>query len=662
MRPPLSYVPLLPLLAALIVGIVTARWLDGSWLMFWGVIACTALSAVLFGRRYVAVLVAAVGVGYLVSEVDAYRYRANMPHEGVHRASGLVLSVRESDMSQRYVVSLCGSYRGNCYLTVPGFYDNVKAGDIIDFTASFGRQTVNRDVGGDIDLSNFYYRNHVGGRAVVLHDSLTVTGCDRSIVWSVKRYRENLVDEITRSGMSESTQEFVAALLLGDDSLLDDDRRPQFAAAGIAHILALSGMHVAIIAGVLSWLLFPLLWVGHRRLRWVIVIVALWLYALLTGMSPSVTRAVIMFTMVLIAKSIGRHYSSANALCFAAIAILVVSPRQLFAPGFQLSFVAVFSLIVVMAALPQVSPRNRFVRAISNYMIFSVAAVLGTLPIVIYYFHRFPVYFLVANIPCSLLLPLIMVGAIIVVVLLLMGVDWGVLDMAVNRLCDVVTGTARYTAQLPGSTIDNLYIHWWGVIAAYIAVGAVVAWIYYRRRWLPAVAFAGVIFVGVSVYQSKNEPDVLFIGRSSDVTNIVYTQGSRGYMLSSAPLNRLDDERRHVMNRYAGFMGRRDIDSLTTVGVNVDGAMLVKYGRYKLVIINGNDVQSDELTADYLVVCRGFKGDIIELTDAVKCDTVLLGTDINARRRRRYETELVGVGRPVRSLSGDYGLILDRRE
>lgn len=661
MRPPLSYVPLLPVVLSIVIGIVASRWLSGDiWIISFIILCCT-VSALLLKRRYLAVLFAAVGVGVIAGEVDELRCHGNVPHDGVHKATGIVMSVRESEMSRRCIVSMRGRYDGICYLTVPGFEDGVAPGDYITFSASFKGLDTPRDVDGDVDLSDFYYRNHVIARATVLHDSLSVTGRSESLMWKIKRLRDKFIDDITCSGLKPSSQEFVVAVLLGDDSLLDYERRPCFAAAGLAHILALSGMHVAIIAGILTFVLFPLAWTGHRKCRWMIVILMLWLYALMTGMSPSVTRAVIMFSLLLVAKIIGRGYSSTNALCFAAIAILVFSPRQLFAPGFQLSFLAVFALIAIPAALPEIPTRNRLWRLVVNYLVYTLSAVVGTMPAAVYYFHQLPVYFLVANIPCVVVLPLILAGAIVVMVLQAAGIGPGILDKAVDVLCNVVITMADRTAGLPFSTIDNLYMSWWSVIAAYAAVVSLFALLYYRKRMMSYVMAGSIVFFLMTLIAGRVDGDVLFVGRNAGATNLIYTKGGCANMLSSVPLHQLDDEARYASRRYADFLGRRDVDSLRVddsacIGNNV----MIEYGNRKIVVVNSNEIPSVG-DADYLIVCRGFKDDVVALAMSVKCDSILLGSDINARRRRRYHDELRESGRAVRSLDDGYGLVIESR-
>lgn len=173
------------------------------------------------------------------------------------------------------------------------------------------------------------------------------------------------------------------------------------------------------------------------------------------------------------------------------------------------------------------------------------------------------------------------------------------------------------------------------------------------------VAVTAIALFLVSVNAGGDEVDKLFVGRSADATNLIYTKGNQAFMLSSVPRHQLDDEARYASKRYDEFLGRRDIDSLVVCDRACAGHnVMIEYGKQRIVVVNSNEIPRG-VSADYLIVCRGFKADIVGLATSVECDSILLGSDINSRRRRRYFNELRETGRAVRSLEDDYGLVIE---
>lgn len=227
----------------------------------------------------------------------------------------------------------------------------------------------------------------------------------------------------------------ISTLTLGDRSRLDADTRSLFAETGTSHILALSGLHLGILYSLYCF--FVLKWVRRRGLRIVfgaLLLAALWTFVMMAGHPVSLVRAAWMFTLLQIGMMAGRTINSTlNNLAFAALVILLVSPMSLFDVGFQLSFVAVLSIVVLndyvwmrfplpvyveddaarrhqmRASRKSVLPLRLWLRkagtAVFGFLRFvvypfftvSLSAQIGTAPLVIYYFHTFPVYSLLAN-------------------------------------------------------------------------------------------------------------------------------------------------------------------------------------------------------------------------------------------------------------------------
>lgn len=213
-----------------------------------------------------------------------------------------------------------------------------------------------------------------------------------------------LYQRLTDGGLSGDELATVGALTLGYKEDLDKELKHHFQASGAAHVLAVSGLHTGIIYGLLLALMTiggrykPLYenWLG-RCLVSGIIILCMWGYAWLTGMTPSVVRAVLMVTIFEVGRMLYRQAFSINTVAAAAVLILLVHPQDLWSVSFQLSFAATAAIILMANGEWTKWRMSKIPKYILGILIVSLAAQLGTMPITMYYFHQFSCYFLLTN-------------------------------------------------------------------------------------------------------------------------------------------------------------------------------------------------------------------------------------------------------------------------
>lgn len=218
---------------------------------------------------------------------------------------------------------------------------------------------------------------------------------------------------ILQAGL-DTHQGVLLAMSLGDKSEIQESTRQLYAHTGASHVLAVSGLHVGIL-----YLLMQAIWQPrrYRQRRWLFAlstIPLLWMYALLTGSSPSVLRAALMFSFFVIAQASNRHTNPYNTLAASALLLLLANPMLLFQVGFQLSYLAVWGILFFYPRLLELwQPRIQLLRWIYSLIAVSLAAQIATLPLVLYYFRLMPV----AGIPSSLvvvpLAPMLLVGSLL---------------------------------------------------------------------------------------------------------------------------------------------------------------------------------------------------------------------------------------------------------
>lgn len=263
----------------------------------------------------------------------------------------------------------------------------------------------------------------------------------------------------------EESRALVSALILGRKDFMDADMKTQFASAGVAHILAVSGMHVGIIYAVLGFLLcWMKAGVFWPVLKECLLILFLWAYALLTGLSPSVVRAVLMFSLAAFGRCLSRKTSIWNLLFCSAFLMLCVKPSYISDVGFQLSYVAVASILWLMPVFQRISAWKS---PVASLIFLSLSAQLGTAPLSVFYFHQFPNYFLLSNLLLTPLVFLLTYNAIALLCLHWIPFLCLPLSFCLNKMAVCFCRIVAWVDALPGAVSDGLYPKVYEVVFAY---------------------------------------------------------------------------------------------------------------------------------------------------------------------------------------------------
>jgi competence protein ComEC len=228
-------------------------------------------------------------------------------------------------------------------------------------------------------------------------------------ILEIKRFQDNWIDtqlaqlrnklsQVLKNELNGSNLAIAQALILGDKSMLDQETRNSFGATGAMHVLAVSGLHIGIITQLLLYLFQFSSKLINRRNAVFITVLLLWVYALLTGFSPSVVRAVFMFSVLILSQETGGNYAPINVLFFTAFILILFNPFVIYDIGFQLSYLAmlgIYSLYKPIAAW--YITKNKILNYLWQGSAIGFAAQAMTVPLTLYYFHQFPNYFALTN-------------------------------------------------------------------------------------------------------------------------------------------------------------------------------------------------------------------------------------------------------------------------
>ncbi len=242
---------------------------------------------------------------------------------------------------------------------------------------------------------NIYYQAFFYGKQY----TIVQKNKGNALITYALRQRQRLVNKIKNSLKDTDAIAVASTLILGYKADLSKDVLQAYSKTGTIHVLSVSGAHVAIIYVLLAFLLGFLDKFKHGKIiKAVLIILIIWYYSLLSGFSPAVCRAAVMISMVIIGKTFNRYINTLNILAVSAFILLLYNPLLITDVGFQLSYLAVFGLVVLQPVVYKLfTIKNKLGDKLWALCAVSIAAQLITFPLSAYYFHQFPVYFLISN-------------------------------------------------------------------------------------------------------------------------------------------------------------------------------------------------------------------------------------------------------------------------
>lgn len=648
--------PLLPVLIAIITGIVVVRYIHITYTIE---LTCIVFATICFFRRavYPLILTLACLAGCLSYNLSQPEYPDQIVENKECYWLATIKKTGYYNSGQRLVIDIDSVYtedKGydvkncNAYLYLNEFDTPFEAFQKIFFKGKLTPLKFDPELPGDYDFTFSSKNNNIIGQFYSNTASVTAIRNVNSIYkWSYN-LRLNCEDLIEHSGVSTDCGEFLNAILMGDSKGLSTNQREIYVSAGVAHILALSGTHVAIIGTLIFILLMPLRRIGLRNTVYLTVIAGLWFYAMLTGLSPSVSRSVIMITIIYLAKMTGRRSNGLNALFFAAIAILLFSPNSLFMPSFQLSFCAVGSLLVFGKYII----RLRMSHKIAGYFIYgslsTIAALLGTALIAAYHFHQFPVYSVLANFPAAILLPILITCGIVIMLTGSIIVPPTLVIGFTDRCHEMLMTACSFFANCPNAVIENITVEPI-IFLPYLFFLIFLYLIFTSKRKFMYVA-ASIITLILCVpfirITSQSIDSALYIyGNSRDTEIIACSKGLSMHLSVHQPVSDYTKlkslERRHpnflVIHGSTKFCSTQDINSSHQISFS---NQILKIGDINTAIVNSLEDLIDFSTLlpiDYCLICCGFDDKAFsQFISRTAIGKIILPRELHINQIRRY--------------------------
>ena len=272
--------------------------------------------------------------------------------------------------------------------------------------------------------------------------------------------RNYFLNLIRNSGVIDDQFAVVSALTLGYKDELSSQLKHAYSSAGAMHVLAVSGLHVGIVYGLLNFILNLL--IPFKRLivlKSIVILLCLWLYALLAGLSPSILRASTMLSFVIVGVAIKRESSIYNNIAASAFLLLFLNPFIIMQVGFQLSYLAVIGILYYQPKIYNLlTVKNYFFDKIWVITSVSLAAQIATFPVSLLYFHQFPVYFIFSNLIVIPAAFIILISALSLLVFQFCNPIYLLIGKCVNQTVYYINNVVSYIDEMPFSLVERISI------------------------------------------------------------------------------------------------------------------------------------------------------------------------------------------------------------
>ncbi|MGL4292722.1 MAG: ComEC/Rec2 family competence protein, partial [Bacteroidales bacterium] len=453
--------------------------------------------------------------------------------------------------------------------------------------------------------------------------------------------RNRISDWLQLHVSSERNRAFLSAIIIGDKTGITQEIRSDFSMSGLSHILAVSGLHTGIIFCLLMVLLFPIRLFGIRPLLYLIIIIIMWGYAMLTGFSASVNRAVSMITILLVSRIIHQDNNPLNSLFITAFILLGINPYYLFDPGFQLSFLAVLSILIFYPLYQKAIPKKfTLLNPALKIVSVTLAAQMLTLPLSIFYFHTFPLWLIPANLLILPLLPLLLFISICGIICTLLGINQSLLTNIMNEGADLIFSISTFFAEITSEI--RFYPEKEETFLIFFFISTLIVYLHSRKlKWLSINLVVIATFLSLQFIKTNNQSntEIVFFNRQTS-DKLCFIQDKECFIYdpdTTKKLNYTPEEELIKRKRIERITLLRH-DTLMRNGIFTK-APFVQIADKKFCIITGNQFRRKYSSylpeIDYMIIGSKFTDKPENLLKIARFSKLILLPSLSSYQRKR---------------------------
>lgn len=477
-----------------------------------------------------------------------------------------------------------------------------------------------------------------------------------SVSRTAEKVRNKVLYEFKSLNLPKDVYAIASAITLGYKNEIDAEIKQAYSSAGATHILAVSGLHVGIVYLVLHYLLFFL---KKRKwqtwLKFILILLSLWTYTFITGLSPSVLRAASMFSFFALGKQINRQSNIYNILAASAFMFLCINPFLLFDIGFELSYIAVIGIVYFQPKIRNwVFIKNKVLSFIWDLISVTIAAQLVTTPLSLYYFHQFPTYFLLSGIVLVPITSFVIYLTILTLFFSIIPQIANIFSIGLKYLVLFMNQYTKFIESLPLSIIPNIYINEIQLIILYLMLISITLFFISKKIVHLKYSLIVIILFSLSVLVNKintlNQKSI-YVYNIKNCSTLNFIDGRQNILFAQFPEKKRNSINYSLKNHWLslGLSAEKFIpfDQLTSqflfTNLNLIGNPNLFFKRhffnfygYKLLVINDDFFFKNKfnkiIEVDAVILQRKAKVDLKKLLLYVHTKNIIIDSSVSQKK------------------------------
>lgn len=309
------------------------------------------------------------------------------------------------------------------------------------------------------NFATYWQRKGITHTAFISHNDWMIIQNNKTPESNIMVLRNHLHNSIYTNVKDSTTAALIAATLLNERNNLKDELFQAYSVTGIVHIIAISGMHISMLSGILLFILKLLPDNRFRMVKYLAAALLVWVYIAITGFPASAVRAGVMFSILTLSIASNRKSIAINTWAATGVGLLIYNPDWLYDVGAQLSFLAVLSILLFFKSISNLyQPTNSILKILRDTVSISIAAQILVFPLVIFYFHQFPIWSIIVNIPAALFSTILMVGALFIFFLQGIGISCIWLGNLLSILTNGFNAIVVFFSELTPNAMRALFL------------------------------------------------------------------------------------------------------------------------------------------------------------------------------------------------------------
>ena len=471
------------------------------------------------------------------------------------------------------------------------------------------------------DYGRYLENQEIYGQLYAESEQIKI-GKTSSSIWSLfSNFRSKLIHNLERSNIKKEELNVLIALLVGQQQDIDPEVLKDYQYAGAVHILSVSGLHVGFILLFITFVLKPI--PNSKKgsfFKLLLILISLWVFGTLAGLSPSVVRSVAMFSILAIGNQLRRTVNTYHTLLVSMLLILLFKPAFLFDIGFQLSYLALFFILWLQPILSSFwQPKNKIVRYFWDIITVSFAAQIGAMPLSIYYFHQFPGLFFITNIIVLPLLGVIMIVGLIAIIIACFSLVPFCIAKPLEILITLLNVVIHWVASFESFIIKNISFSYEMLLASYLVILLFILWMEKPNVKRLVIALSSVLLLqSIYVfykYKSENTTELIVfnVKKHTIITERIHNLVT--VFSNDSILNSLDNNLTVQPYLIGNFCKTKKKSKLEN---------LLYFNNKKILIIDSSNVYFENIKPDILIITNSPKLNLKRLLSVWKPEQIIV--------------------------------------